>query len=109
MPPRIARRLGDYLGGVFGFEVVVNQHDERERKRFDGEKINGLFDLAVEDAEVGLLQVGDEFAELVLYGDRENDEVGVDANSCLGFAGLWGVVLRVLGRGCVKATVEARP
>src|ERR1700729_2427550 len=60
------------LSGLFGFQVVVDEDDERKREGFCGEDVHGLFHIVVEYAEVGFLKVGNEFAELILNGDGKN-------------------------------------
>ena len=92
------------MRGVFGFQIVVDEDDEGEREGFLGEDVDGLFDVVVEDAEVGLAEVGNELAILVFYGDREDDEVGVDGDFGLGvglgrFCG-WRLLRRDCGSGC---------
>src|ERR1700730_4050941 len=43
-----------HLGGLLGFDVVVDKNNEGEREGFDGEDVDGLLDIIVEDLEVGL-------------------------------------------------------
>src|SRR5260221_6103089 len=63
------------LLGVFGFEIVVEQHDDGERESFRGEKLQALFDTVIEDAEFGAGEVGDQTALAVLDGNGEQDVV----------------------------------
>ena len=51
-----------------------------ERGKASSKKVEGLLDVAVEDAKVGLLQVGNEIAELIFNGDGKDHEIGIDAN-----------------------------
>src|ERR1700676_3054590 len=39
---------GGHLGRVLGFEVVVDEDDEREREGFGGEDVDGLLDVLIE-------------------------------------------------------------
>jgi len=79
-----------HLRGIFGFEVVVDEHHQGEGKSFHGENIEGLLDLAVENSKVLLLQIRHQIAKLILYRDGKHDEVRVDAD------------LRSLVAGCTR-------
>src|SRR6201984_2020557 len=63
------------LLGVFGFEVVVEQDDNRERESFRGEKFEALFDVVIENAEFAAGEVSDETAFTILYGDGQKHVV----------------------------------
>ena len=77
---------GLHLFGVFVLQVVVDQDDHRERKGFGGEDVDVLLDVILEDAELVAAEVRDEFAAVVLDGDGEDDEVGINGDTGLGVA-----------------------
>ena len=101
MPAGDGAKRGGHLSGLFGFQVVVDEDDERKWEGLCGEDIHGLFHVVVEYAEVGFLEVGDELAELIFHGDGKNDQVGVDAYFGLGVARSRGGRCRLALGGCL--------
>jgi len=83
---------GSHLCGVLRFQIVVDENDHRERKGFRSENFGGLFDVIVEDAKLVFLKIGDKIAPAVFGSDREDNEIGIDADFGPRFALLGGGV-----------------
>jgi len=57
------------LRGVFGFEVVVDEDNQGKRKASAVKMSMDCSTFSSKHAEVGLFEVGDQFAELIFNGD----------------------------------------
>ena len=76
-------------------QVIVNQNGGRQRKCVRGKQSDRLLDAVLQDAEIGLLQVGHQFARTVLYRNRHNDQGDSRADSSAG-------ILRFERRGLAR-------
>ena len=81
---------GSHLCGIHRFQIVVDEHDQRERKGFGSEHFCLLFDVIVEDAELVFPQIRHKMALTIFSDDREHDQIGIDADFGSHFALLGG-------------------
>src|SRR6266550_74979 len=81
---------GSHLCGIHRFQIVVDEDDQRERKSFGSENVNGLFNVVVVDAELFPMKIRNEIAVTIFGSHREDDEIGIDTDLGSGFALLGG-------------------
>ncbi len=91
------------LGGLGGHVVIDEQHG-RERRAIGGKHVDALLDVVFEDAELVLAEVGGQPTGGVFHGDRNEDEIGTDANGALGIGeGAGGADCVCAGMSCPAA------
>jgi hypothetical protein len=69
------------LVGIFGREVVVYKDDKRQRKSFNREKGDLLFDAVFKNSELIFFEIRHEIALAVFHGDGQNNESWIQNDS----------------------------